>query len=41
MSEKSADNVMQGMQVLCTLHLTGQKAFIEVPRKQLSSVDGS
>ena len=29
----------EGMQMPCTLHFTGQKAFIEVLRKQLSSLD--
>ena len=29
----------EGMQVPCTLHFTGQKTFIEVLRKQLSSLD--
>ena len=29
----------EGMQVPCTLHFMGQKAFIKVLRKQLSSVD--
>lgn len=29
----------EGMQVPCSLHFTGQKAFIEVLRKQLSSLE--
>lgn len=29
----------EGIQVQCTLHFTGQKKFIEVLRKQLSSLD--